>query len=67
MCGRNVSQDLSEESQWCLALWPQLVMPSILLKLINNASNLTKGNHDRDGVWIFNNYPAKSRGISPDT
>lgn len=53
MCGRNVSQDLSEESQWCLALWPQLVMSSILLKLINNASNLTKGNHDRDGVWIF--------------
>ena len=28
-------------------------MSSILLKLINNASNLTKGNHDRDGVWIF--------------
>jgi len=25
---------------------------SQVLKLINNASSLNKGNHDRDGVWI---------------
>jgi len=36
---------------WIFSGTAHFTLPT-LPKLINNSSSLTKGNHDRDGVWI---------------